>query len=101
MDERVKQFADAIIPILSIPEVFPHIDIDDFSKISRELEKILTSKETHLNNGIGFCKTLPVRIAYVCGLDIIDVNFSDLLKIMNRENETNDFIQYIQTQLNC
>lgn len=100
MDKRVNQFADAIIPILSIPEIFPSIYIDDFPKISRELEKILTSKETHFKNGVGFCKTLPVSTAYVCGLDIIDVKFSDLLKIMNRENETDVFIQYIQMQLN-
>lgn len=100
MDERVKQFADAIIPILSIPEIFPSINIDDFPKISKELEKILTYEEMHFGKGCGVCKTLPISISYVCGLDIIDVKYSDLLKIMGKENEMELFIQYVQMQLN-
>lgn len=99
MDKRVKQFADAIVPVLNIPEIFPSVDIDDFSKISMILEELLTQEETHTGKEMGVCKKIPVSITYVCGLDIIDINFSDLLKIINKENETESFVQYVQIKL--
>lgn len=99
MDKRVKQFADAIIPLLSIPEIFPDIDIKDFSKISGELEKLLTHEELHHINGLD-CKKFPINIQYVCGLDIIEIDYFDLLKIINKEEEKKEFVCYVQSQLN-
>lgn len=101
MDKRVKQFGDVIAPLLSIPEIFPSIAVEDFPKISKVFEKLLTQEETHTENGNGFCKHFSIGVTYVCGFDIIDIEYADILKIMNKGNETEVFIQYVKSKLKC